>query len=1481
MHQSDGSSWSALGLAPEFQRLWEDSSTLPDVFGFLASHPAAAMDEKVDVLRIDQEYRWRRGKPLPLQTYLRRLPNIAGRLDLVRRLIAGDQSCRRESIASSPFAPAEADVAGSSESSTQVAETPGALLETVVELPGAGDEKARDASPSAPTGSRAAGSTQAGTVPPSDVDCLEFHVEPGPGTLADPPRFRPVLESTRFTPIRRLGAGGMGVVFEAYDEERGELVAIKTMKRVDPAGLERFKGEFRSLSDITHPNLVQLFQLFSVDDCWFLTMELVIGSDLLTYVRGGPAAPYDDATRLSAPPDPTHVRSPAAGGAGEGADAPPAFPTEPATGCWSSLPRRDEAHVPPSPPPLDQGRLRSALLQLAEGLQHLHRAKKLHRDIKPTNVLVTEEGRVVILDFGLTADLEPGFLKATPVRDRQVVGTLAHMSPEQSLGLSMTAASDWYSVGVVLYQALTGRLPFRGTFDEVVIRKQTARPTPPDEIVPGVPADLASLCMDLLERDPERRPTGAQVLQRLGSGRGESPAPADLEARREIALIGREWHRDVLQASYEALTQGRTATVFVYGSSGTGKTALVRAFLDELAAKGDVVILAGRCYEEEWVPFKAVDNLIDALARHLKTLPRNVLDGILPADAWLLARVFPVLRGVDGVLQARRATSEMPDPQEMRLLVFAALRKLLQRLGRICRLVLAVDDLQWGDTDSAVLISDFLDGPQPPAMLFIGCFRQEEMAQSRLLQIIRHGRGADDRPGTWHRDLYVQPLTQVDSRSLALALLGREDPASLALAHLAARESGGNPLFIEELIKHLQTSGPGRDWASPTTVDLETVLLSRIREQPPEARRLLQVIAVSGRPIREALAFRAAGLELGGRAALGALRSARLIRGVGPSGQDQVETYHDRIRETVLAHLSEEELRRNHERMAEVLEVAGQADPEVLAGHLHGAGHGDRASILFVQAAEKAMAALAFNHAVRLYRLALDTGASAGPDVRRIRRRLGDALASGGRGAEAAAAYLQASEGAAAAENLELTRLASTQLLISGHVDEGLSLLRTILGPLGLSMPRTPGRALLSLLRHRAILRVRGLHFRPRDATQVSAEDLTRIDLCWSAVAGLSVIDPILGADFQTRGLLLALRAGERFRVARALAMEAAHHSTAGLGSARHAAALVERAGNLAAHLDHPEAQGVLSMVRGISRMMVGDWPRAVSWFEEAEDLFRNRCAGVTWERNTVRCLVLWSMMQTGRMAELRRRWEVLIKEAEERGDLYAATTLTTFFLAMIRLAEDRPGDVHEDLERAMGRWRHQGFFVQHSTEFCSRVHLDFYRGEASRAWERTNAIWPEYTRSMLFRIQITRIQMHELRGRAALAMAESAPDPARFLSQAADDARRLEREGQGWALAHAGFLRAGLAAGREDVATAVHLLEQAAARYDQVDMPLNAAVMRHRMGEVLGGMEGKRLVVSAEQKMREQSIASPEGWARMIAPGFSKIAASRVETSV
>src|SRR5262249_32206789 len=283
------------------------------------------------------------------------------------------------------------------------------------------------------------------------------------------------------------------------------------------------------------------------------------------------------------------------------------------------------------------------------------------------------------------------------------------------------------------------------------------------------------------------------------------------------------------------------------------------------------------------------------------------------------------------------------DQQELRRRAFAGLREVLKRLGEEVPLVLAIDDLQWGDIDSAILLSDLLCSPESPVLLFAGCFRSEDAEDCPFLAELRRAlAGRPARPE--HRELAVEALTQSEARELALALLGRDDAVARAQAHVVARESGGNPLFIDELVRHIQGGQPIDRWETIGQLDLDEVLWERIRRQPEDAQDLLGAVAVSGRPIRQSLAFQAAELGSSGRVAMASLRSARLIRLVGPTHEDEVEIYHDRIRETVVAHLPPDVLRRQHERLARVLSSAGPVDAEVLAGHYRGAGDPARAS---------------------------------------------------------------------------------------------------------------------------------------------------------------------------------------------------------------------------------------------------------------------------------------------------------------------------------------------------------------------------------------------------------------------------------------------------------------------------------------------------------------------------------------------------------
>ena len=390
------------------------------------------------------------------------------------------------------------------------------------------------------------------------------------------------MVSGRFVIQRKLGTGGMGVVFEVFDRERQQVVAMKKLLQQDPAALIRLKKEFRSLADVVHPNLIPLYELIADGPEWFFIMELIDGVDFTAYLAvagpgGGGHESMAETERLGDDFDPA-------------TDAIPYDPYAPPPASVSYAGAPGAARLQ---------RLRSAVRQLAAGVVALHDAGKMHRDLKPSNVLVRPNGHVVILDFGLVADFDP-----QSNRPLTLAGTPAYMSPEQIQRLPITPASDWYAVGVMLYEALTGRLPFDGNPFAVTLQKQSSEPVPPRAIVPEIPQDLSDLCLALLARQPEDRPHGRDVLLRLGEG---EVRPSARPATRDAPFVGREREMRELFRAAGVLRDSRPATVLLHGRSGIGKTALVQHFLAELQVQdGDTVVLRGRCYEQESVPYTEV-----------------------------------------------------------------------------------------------------------------------------------------------------------------------------------------------------------------------------------------------------------------------------------------------------------------------------------------------------------------------------------------------------------------------------------------------------------------------------------------------------------------------------------------------------------------------------------------------------------------------------------------------------------------------------------------------------------------------------------------------------------------------------------------------------------------------------------------------------------------------------------------------------------
>ncbi len=1208
---------------------------------------------------------------------------------------------------------------------------------------------------------------------------------------------------------RLLGRGGMGVVYEATHLEHGTRVALKMIRDLD-GSLHRFLGEFHALAQLRHEHLVRIDELALDGPEPYYTMELVDGTSFLDWVRGGSAAGPD--------------------------------------GC-------------------DELRLREGLAQLVSALVYMHRAGQLHRDLKPSNVLVTHAGRVKIVDFGLAAKMDRRGRYENSVPGAPI-GTLAYMSPEQAQGRDLQAAADWYSVGVMIYECLTGQSPFHArTVEQLIAEKRQPVPRP----AAGTAApDLLELALQLMRAEPARRPDQAEIIVRLG-------AEQNLAQESEHTMAGRSELLRQLLGIFDAVEQrGESRLVFVHGASGMGKSELLRALLDELREQRRAEVFAGRCYESVLVPYKAFDALNVALARWLLRLPAAHCRAVMPLDVDALCEMLPVFAEV---FTEARGSARRVDPQDRRRQAFQAYRELLARISRAgpvpgqATCVFFIDDLQWGDVDSAALLVELWRQP-PPATLMICAFRTEDVATSPCLRAVQEMvREVFDsnREGVGCESLEVGPLSETAALELARELLG--ESGDERLVELAARESAGNPFFLGELVRYLQrhaTAMSAADQASLVArMSLDEVLADLVATVAEDERQVLEIVAVAGRPLDRTLACLSAGFERQRPAVVHRLIDERLLRSVGGEYYGPVDTYHDRIREMLLRRTAPDRVRQCHAAIAHTLVAEQYPDPEFLGQQFHAAGEVVKAGEYLQHAGLLAEKALAFDRAARLYRLAFDAEPT-GAARRELCLRLAQALAHAGRGREAAAQFLDAAELSTGEAAWQARCEAALRYLTSGHIQNGLWTLEQVLREVDLRLPRSQLGSLVSVLYWRTRLWLRGPRQAGRATAQLPARETRQLDGCWAAVAGLSLVDPLRAAGYVARNLVLARQAGEPRRLIRALAVHTSHVAIGGSRSRQAAARHLRRLREIVANTPGPYARAMLALSEGTVAHLCGEWRAAWSACEQAEQWFReSEHPDVAWELDTAQTFSLWARMYAGDYQVLAERQPVLRRGAIERDDLFGRANFGARVLATVRLGLGRPQEAREAVEADLQLLPTGMFHVQHHNLVLARAMLQMTCGEGRQAYQGLAQAWSHYRRALLSHVQQVRIDFFELLGRAALAAA--AQDPQHWPDCAAAvrrSVRRLERERAAWGSAMAALLRAGAASFEATPAETAARYEEAAAKLQAVHMTAFAksAAARRQLWLWRAGSLSSRECAAAMSELRS-ALGEPRVWLPLLTP--------------
>ncbi|RIK76499.1 MAG: hypothetical protein DCC68_19205 [Planctomycetota bacterium] len=561
----------------------------------------------------------------------------------------------------------------------------------------------------------------------------ETHIASRPPVAAMPSAWPQVAG---YEIVSQAGHGGMGVVYRAYEPTLDRYVALKFLPADYARGddrLQRFLHEARTASALNHPYICTVHALGEQEGRPFLVLEFVAGQTLRSLAKNTPSV--DDVVR------------------------------------WIS--------------------------QAAQALAAAHAAGIVHRDVKPENIMVRDDGFVKVLDFGLARRL-PEFVTAanTPPETNRgaMLGTIAYMSPEQTRGETAQSASDLFSLGIVAYELLAGVHPFAAPTPVAMLHAiASADVVPPARLHSDIPAALSELIVAMLHKQAALRPTAAQVVAALDAISNREP-PASLPKPARGAIVRREAETIALSAALAEAESGRGSFVCIVGEPGIGKTTFVEDFLHGIELTAQVVVARGGC-SERLADTEAYLPVFDALEHLL----RHDRDGTIARMMRAVAATWHAQLAPRPNEEAETATSRAASQAAM-LREFVGF---LQEASRLKTVVLFLDDVHWADVSTVDLLDHLGRHCSGMRVLVIATYRPTEM------MLGRHP----------FRDVKLEMQAKGVCAELSLGFLSRDDVATYldlafpdhAFGHDFAEfihvRTEGSPLFMVDLLSYLCESG--------------------------------------------------------------------------------------------------------------------------------------------------------------------------------------------------------------------------------------------------------------------------------------------------------------------------------------------------------------------------------------------------------------------------------------------------------------------------------------------------------------------------------------------------------------------------------------------------------------------------------------------------------------------------------------------------
>ncbi len=746
-----------------------------------------------------------------------------------------------------------------------------------------------------------------------------------------------------------LGQGGMGAVYRVTDRLTGQDVALKQVitfgdSSADTPGSDSdfhlaLSDEFRTLASLRHPHIISVLDYGFEERQPFFTMELL--EQPRTLLAAGQQA--DRGTRIG------------------------------------------------------------LLIDLLQALVYLHRRGVLHRDLKPGNILITPDGTLKVLDFGLSL---AGAHSRSNVHE-STGGTLAYMAPELFAEEVASVASDLYAVGVIACELLAGHHPFNQK--NVALLINTVLSGPPD--LSGLSEPMIPVVERLLAKNPaDRYGSAAETIEAVCLAL-DYPLPAETLAIRESFLqaarfVGRQDELNQLKTALDGVMKNQVGVPrawLVAGESGVGKSRL----MDELRIRALVrgaLVLRGQAVTKGSLPYQLWREPLRRLSLSIAMDDEeaSVIKTLVPDIDLLLERPIPETQALEAQTSQSRFIKVVSD--------------------LFCRVdqptVVMLEDLQWAGDENLELLNRLIVLTADLPLLFIANYRDDERPE--LQQILRD-----------MRVLKLRRLDQTSIGELSESMLGAPGRHP-RIIHLLQRQTEGNVFFLVEVVRSLAEQAGQLDRIADADlndkllpVGIQDVFQRRLNRIPEADHPLLQLAALAGRELDlDVLRHLSPDCE-------GWLERCNLSA-VLDVEQDRWRFAHDKLREYQLSTIAATELPGLHRHLAETLEQVHPDDPAripAMAHHYQQAGLREKAISYLIRAGDLAKDSFANREAIRFYQAALDElqqglqVAPSDPRARSTYEKMGDVLELIGSHDEGRAAYHNAIRGYGESERLSLARL--------------------------------------------------------------------------------------------------------------------------------------------------------------------------------------------------------------------------------------------------------------------------------------------------------------------------------------------------------------------------------------------------------------------------------------------------------------------------